>query len=506
MRRGFVAPAAFVMLLAAATSLAQTGSRPNRTPSLSKIRHVVFIMQENRSFDGYFGTYPGADGFPRDAAGNIAVCVPDPMKHTCVKPYRDPSGVNAGGPHIQKASIEDVDGGKMDGFIRSAEAATPTGTAKCLVGLDLVGCSDPAGEQIGACLGTRQLPGCVDVMGYHDRRDIPNYWKYADEFVLQDHMFEPVDSWSLPAHLYMVSAWSASCSRSSDPSSCTSDPAWPADWDGIPPVKQVEGLRALSDGLMTEVYRDPDDAQRSPLPPDYAWTDITYLLHKHGVSWRYYIEKGKQPDCPTGMIVCVEPAQNSQTPEIWNPLPEFTDVHADGELGNVVDAGRFTSDVASNNLPAVSWVIPSSADSEHPPSSIGDGQAHVTNVINAIMNSPEWSSTAIFLSWDDWGGFYDHVVPPAIGGGHFGIRVPGLVISPYARSGFIDHQQLSFDAYLKFIEDVFLGGARLDPLTDGRPDPRPMVRESDPRVGDLVRDFNFDQAPRPPILLPPGGK
>jgi phospholipase C len=123
-------------------------------------------------------------------------------------------------------------------------------------------------------------------------------------------------------------------------------------------------------------------------------------------------------------------------------------------------------------------------------------------LINAIMRSPCWASSAIFLSWDDWGGFYDHVVPPHVDANGYGLRVPGLVISPYARTGFIDHQLLSHDSYLKFIEDDFLEGARLNPVTDGRPDSRPGVREEAPGLGDLANDFNFSQTPHPPLLLP----
>ncbi len=130
------------------------------------------------------------------------------------------------------------------------------------------------------------------------------------------------------------------------------------------------------------------------------------------------------------------------------------------------------------------------------------GQAYVTSLINAAMQGPDWNSTAIFLAWDDWGGFYDHVVPPYVDENGYGLRVPGLVISPYAREGFIDHQTLSFDAYLKFIEDDFLNGQRLDPQTDGRPDPRPSVRENAAQLGDLVNDFDFTQPPRPPLILP----
>jgi phospholipase C len=137
----------------------------------------------------------------------------------------------------------------------------------------------------------------------------------------------------------------------------------------------------------------------------------------------------------------------------------------------------------------------------HPPSSITAGQAYVTNLINAVMKGPDWNSTAIFLSWDDWGGFYDHVAPPSVDVNGYGLRVPGLVISPYAKQGNIDHQTLSFDAYDKFIEDLFLQGRRIDPATDGRPDPRPDVRENAPQLGDLTADFNFSQTPKPPLIL-----
>jgi phospholipase C len=146
-------------------------------------------------------------------------------------------------------------------------------------------------------------------------------------------------------------------------------------------------------------------------------------------------------------------------------------------------------------------VIPNDKVSEHPPALVSAGQAWVTGLVNAVMRGPDWNSTAIFLTWDDWGGFYDHVAPPVVDRNGYGLRVPGIVISPYARSGFIDHQILSFDAYAKFIEDDFLHGERLDPTTDGRPDPRPSVRENSPLLGNLVRDFDFRQQPRPAMLL-----
>ena len=150
----------------------------------------------------------------------------------------------------------------------------------------------------------------------------------------------------------------------------------------------------------------------------------------------------------------------------------------------------------------MSWVVPSGAVSEHPPATVSAGQSYVTSLVNAVMRSPDWKSTAIFLSWDDWGGFYDHVTPPRVDENGYGLRVPAIVISPYAKSGAVDHQTLSFDAYDKFIEDDFLHGQRLDPRTDGRPDPRPTVREDVNILGDLAKDFNFTQKPRAPVLLP----
>ena len=126
----------------------------------------------------------------------------------------------------------------------------------------------------------------------------------------------------------------------------------------------------------------------------------------------------------------------------------------------------------------------------------------MTGLINAAMKGPDWNSTAIFLQWDDWGGFYDHVVPPTVDQNGYGLRVPALVISPTPSQGYIDHQTLSFDAYLKFIEDDFLGGERLNPATDGRPDPRPTSARTSRSSATSPQDFDFRQAPRPPVLLP----
>ena len=428
---------------------------------IHKIRHVVVIMQENRSFDSYFGTFPGADGIAMHN-GAPSVCVPDPQRATCDRPHPDHADVNGGGPHSESNAVADIDGGKMDGFVAQAEAGRR-------------GCLNAANP---ACTNS----ATPDVLGYHTGSDLPNYWSYAHDYVLQDHMFEPNASWSLPEHLFQVSEWSASCTRHDDPSSCTNAVQAP----GLPPDFNAAPRRG--------------PATNAPI---YAWTDLTYLLHKHNVPWGYYVVAGTEPDCQNDAdIACAPVRQNSTTPGIWNPLPYFDTVRNDGELGNIQSVEKFYAGASQGTLPAVSWVVPSGALSEHPSAPVSFGQSYVTSLINAVMRGPDWSSTAIFLAWDDWGGFYDHVVPPRVDANGYGLRVPGIVISPYAKQGYVDHQTLSFDAYVKFIEDDFLGGQRLDPSTDGRPDPRPDVRENATVLGDLRADFDFSQRPRPPHPLP----
>jgi phospholipase C len=429
--------------------LADAGTRTG----IHKIRHVVIITQENRSFDSYFGTYPGVDGIPMEN-GVPTVCSPDPKTHVCVKPYHDTANRNAGGPHDTVDAIHDINRGKMDGF----QAQARRGRFLACHNTDNPGCS--------------LTPSSPDVMGYHDWREIPNYWDYAGNFVLQDHMFEADNSWSLPAHLALVSGWTARCSTHGDPMSCR------------PALKAPFGATGHGQKL------------------DFPWTDLTWLMHRYHVSWRYYVANGSQPDCADDAMFCPQRPQGALTPGIWNPLPRFDDVLQDHQLGNIQPLRDFYRAAGKGKLPAVSWVTPSQAFSEHPPSLVTAGQAFVTRVIDTIMKGPDWSSTAIFLTWDDWGGFYDHLRPPRVDGEGYGIRVPALVISPYARRGYVDHQILSSDAYLKFIEDDFLQGRRLDPRTDGRPDPRPDVRENAKILGNLVRDFNFGQKPRAPLILP----
>ena len=443
-------------------------------PAPYPIQHVIVIMQENRSFDSYFGTFPGANGIAMDDAGLPRACLPIPLDgggwdfDHCVRPYHDPHDYNAGGPHFQTDALLDLNCADMDGFL----VDLPT---------DNVGSSGCSGQTNAAACATAIADGLGrwDAVGYHTEAEIPNYWAYARAFTLQDAMFEPTDSWSMVAHLFMVSEWSARCT-STDPMSCVNDESEDFGSDGVIPAGGDE-----------------------PTPDAFAWTDLTYLLHHAGITWKYYLGQGDEPDCDDGEMTCPPQPLQGTTLSIWNPLPGFVTVEEDGVLGNIVTVDHFLQDLEDGHLPAVSWIIPANQVSEHPPNGVAEGQAYVTTLVNAVMQSSAWSSSAIFLAWDDWGGFYDHVVPPVVDENGYGFRVPALVISPWVRPGHVDHQILSFDAYAKFIEDVFLGSQRLDPTTDDRPDPRPTVREEVPVLGDLRNDFDFNQTPLPPLILPP---
>ena len=435
------------------------------------IQHVIIIMQENRSFDQYFGTYPGADGFPADT------CVPlDPAKPQlgCVKPFHDVHDINAGGPHAAIDAIDDLANGvteaRMDGFVwQQTEGAGGR-------------CRDNP-----RCSG--DLAGVLrhDVMGYHDASELPNYWAYAQHFVLQDHLFEGERSWSVPSHLDLISEWTAICANQLDPSTCAT--------------------------AMTAAKPGPHVT--------YPWESLFQFLDLHDVSWKYYLGEGTEPDCEDDEMTCAPQNQTTLVPSIWNPAPSFAYVRSRGGAylaAHNPPIERLLYDVTAGTLPQLSWVVPEQHFSEHPPAGITAGMEYVTSIVNAVMQSPYWQNTAIFIAWDDWGGFYDHVVPPNVDRtpdgqyvAGFGLRVPGLLVSAWARPGYIDDSVLSLDSFATFIEENFADSARLDPAAVGNVEHRPDIRDSITKVtwyngatanvGNLIDEFDFSQTPLPPLVL-----
>ena len=420
--------AAFALSLAlagcghAAQSVVQPpASHANGFARGASVKHVVILEMENRSFDSFFGTYPGVNGIPSNVT-----CNPDPQSGQCIYPYHDTSTINYGGPHGVRATRVDLDGGALDGFVKAAEQKN---------NLD---------------------PDPDEVMGYHTCAEIPTYCQYASRYTLADNFFAATSSWSTMAHLFLVSGWSAKCTVPGDPMSCVSN----------------------------------NDINIKNLP-DYPWTDLTWLLHAAGVSWGYYVYDQQHPMVPgDGDDERPGPNDGPTLGGAWNPLPLFDDVKADGQLGDIQSGTNFDAQVAAGTLPVVSWVIPSFNESDHPNADLVNGQAWVKHVVDELQASPQWSSTIVFLQWDEWGGFYDHVVPPVIDKLGYGFRSPLIIIGPMVKSGHIDHQLLSSDAELKFIEDLFLGSERID-ANDGRPDSRPDVREIEPALGDLRKDLTL---------------
>jgi phospholipase C len=239
----------------------------------------------------------------------------------------------------------------------------------------------------------------------------------------------------------------------------------------------------------------PSGAPGPAVYPCFDFPTLADVLSAKGLTWRYYAPKvGTDVGYQWSAFSAIEHIYKN--PTAWsNVVSPETQILADAPTGNIA---------------SVTWVAPKLVNSDHRQDTthVNGGPDWVASVVNAIGESPDWNSTAVFITWDDWGGFYDHVVPPVVDRNGFGLRVPSLVISPYARSGYVDHQTVSFDTINKFIEDDFLGGQRLNPATDGRPDPRPDARDANPHIGNLAADFNFNQSPRPPLILsqnpPPG--
>ncbi len=384
-----------------AVAASEKQSPAGAAAGLDKIRHVIWISQENRSFDSYFGTYPGADGLPE------GTCLPvRPGSKRCIRPFHQKlESLPCDMSHEWPVAHAAYDNGRMDGFVWAE--------------------------------------GSSNTMGYYDARDIPNYWEYAKHFTLADHFFSSLNGPSLPNHVYMVAAQSG----------------------GL--VVNVNTLAQLK-----EAMDDPDG---------FSFASIVTRLKNAAITWKYYID--------TNGIA--NPERKSRQPKqftLWNPLPGFKQIRDDPALmAHLVDEDQFFRDLQQGTLPAVSYLIPTYLDSEHPVATPQVGMWYVTGLINAVMRSRYWASSVIFITWDDYGGFYDHVPPPQLDAFGLGPRVPAIVISPYARPGYIDRNVYEFSSILKFIERRW----HLTHLT-----------ARDDRAHPLLAAFDFSQEPLSPLLIP----
>jgi phospholipase C len=380
---------AVLALVVSATALL-TQTTPKRTgsptptpvsacsPVCGKIRHIVIMVKENRSFDNLFGRLPGVDGTRYAWLGNKKFLM-------ATTPYVQIHDL----PHGTTAAESDMNHGHMNGFGHERFAV-----------------------QNGINVADSEFT-C---------QQIPYYCGYAEHFAIADHNFSTVISSSFPNHLVLVGA-NMNASIVSNPGTQHSDTdnrSWGCD---APP------------GI---VVQRREDGKSVNVRPCFAMTTLATEAEAAGVHWRYYA------------------ATSGQLGYIWSTFDAIKDIRqVPGQWSHVVPFEHFLDDAKNNRLPALTWLTSDWLQSDHPPKSICEGQDWTASMVDAIERSKEWKSTVIILTWDDFGGFYDHVRPPKIGPYMLGPRVPLLVISPYARPSFVDHEEHDFRSIIKFVEQTF---------------------------------------------------
>ena len=392
-----------LLTFVAITALSMPADAQEQPP----IDTIVIVMQEDRTYDNYFGTYPGANGWPE---GFTMAVDPFDLAAGAVAPFKLDSTRTPSLPHSAKAMVRAFNKGSMDGFIDSAEA---------------YGATDPA-----------------LTMGYYDYRDIPFYWHLADEYVLADNWFSSVMGPSFPNHLYLFAA----TMTGPNGERYTSVPA--------------EGLDVVT---------------------------IFDRLEEAGVSWKVYVQ-GYDPTANFRSTEARLGLTDTAAQLIWVPLvgiPRFID---DPVLNSkIVDLSEFFVDAANSELPSVAMITPSGL-SEHPPGDLKLGHFFAVDLLEALMVSDQWDRSAFILTWDEWGGWADHVAPPQVDEDGYGMRVPGLIVSPYAKRGYVDSTLYDHTSVLATIEWLF----DVDPLT-----PR------DANAAPFENAFDFTQPPRAPVFPAP---
>jgi phospholipase C len=385
-----------------------------------KIKHIVVLFEENRSFDSIFGgldskgkPFPGADTVsnplpgeptPHDHNGNPVTMVAGSLNE-CYDPN-----------HNLGDGEGDIDGGKMDGFD--------------LEKVETLGCA-------------QSTPGPDYPYRYVAETEVDPYWKIGEKYAISDRMFEPVNSSSFTPHLFMVSGQSA---RTID------DPAqtpWGCDSGG---------------GNTVDVYNEKTGGVIVGEYPCFNVPTLADVLDQRGVSWHYYA------------------TDKSDFGYEWSAYDAFNQIRNGPDWSSDVTTppAQLIADVQNGTLAAMTWVTPTLATSDHPSTVTDTGPAWVTTVVNAIGKSQFWDQTAIFVTWDDWGGFYDHVPPTKINVVGLGLRVPLIVVSPYVRPKYVSHNQHTTGSILHFAEEMF---------------DLPSLGTEDARADDLQDVFDFTQKP-----------
>lgn len=411
-------------VLAASTAAGQIdSSRMSALPPGSQvIQHVVLIVQENRSTDNLFHGLPGADiaNKGRNSRGKIIPLTPEPLAN------------NYDLGHHHSDFVDMYDHGKMDGADKITTQCAGRGQ-KCV----------PPNPQFK----------------YVNPSDVAPYFQLAEQYTFADRMFQTNQGSSYPAHQFLLAGTSAP--------TATSDMFVAENPDGFKEADRNTGCTAPQGEYVYLV--DPRGQENVRIYPCFEHLTLPDLLDNQGVSWRYYAPS----------------AGSSWTaPNSIQHLRDGPDWQNNVVLNNV----QVLSDIANGQLAQVSWVIPTGQSSDHALSNDGSGPSWVASVVNAIGTSQYWANTATFIVWDDWGGWYDHVRPPKVlvdcqqwGCGYiYGFRVPLIIVSPYAKQGYVSHKDHDFGSILKFTEKVFN---------------LPSLGYADALADDLSDCFNFSQKP-----------
>jgi phospholipase C len=408
------------------------------------IQHVVFLMQENHTFDNYFSAFPGVD--PAPATGCMPNWIPTPSPtpkpSQTAAPVASPGASSAGSP---AASASPAATSKSRATVGPSPSVTPVPSASACYDrfhlsshrtVDLNHGAVAAvraydnGKMDGFSAAQEQYNLPLDLtMGYYDGSDLPLYYNLASSYVLADRFFS--------------SAWGSS------------------------EVNHMFSVAARPGG---------------PLPATgYDFATIFDRLQAAGVSWKFYVQNY---DAAINFRNH-DPVAAKSAQLIWAPLLDFARFIDDPSLSpHIVDMQQYYTDLSNGTLPAVAYLAPSGL-SEHPPGDITVGQSFAVSTVTSLMRSSAWSSSLFALTWDDWGGWYDHVPPPAVDADGYGFRVPAIFVSPYAKAGTIDNTTYDFTSVLKFIEDNW----SLPPLT-----------ARDATANSIADALDLTQAPAPPLF------
>jgi phospholipase C len=416
----------------------ETPGRPGSEslgPFATHIDHIVFVVLENHAFDNYFGTYCPQTG-PDCPSANLGIppgtCVPVNLSapsEGCIRPFNfTPSNwsLTSPLPHSQESSLKAFNGGAMNGFYSAEDSG-------------------------------------LDPFGHYNGSTAPIYWDLAESYSLDDNFFSSIMSYSLPNHWHIVAGQA--------PQQIIANST-------LPPGKI--GLAGSHVTVFGE-HKYLDQANRTKSVED--------LLFNSSVSWKYYDNALGSYNSAISLTVDAQGNVTKAGPAFnyWNPLAAKAESYDPYFSQHYVPNTQFYADAANGSLPQISWVIPAGQDSDHPPENSTTAQGWIASLVDAVSSSPDWNSTAMFITWDDYGGFFDNVPPPTFAGQQLGFRVPLLVISPYARAGYITSSFGYFESILHLIELRFNLGC-ITALDCNAPVPLDM--------------FDFSGPPRPPHMFP----